>query len=210
MFSASVLTRANTSFPSGWVIWKCTEQDACHGCHTRSALRDSPVHALGRRRVGTESTVVTLVPAFEKCQDEWKSFLDDKEKIIGAWGLAHSWLSPSTIKKAQMRMCAEITHRASQMSCGTGYGMALDLVGQACRVLLGLLPKGAAVDIGRGGLSWLRSPKQELRDDNIDIVSQRQDRGSLHEGLDPWGPLSGPQSHFLNVKATYLSGTVMG
>lgn len=36
-------------------------------------------------------------------QENWKYFLDDKEKIIGAWGLACS----SFIKEAQMRMCAE-------------------------------------------------------------------------------------------------------
>lgn len=122
---------------------------------------------------------------------------------LGAWHTVGCHQAPS-----KKRRCVCVLRLLT--GHGTGYGMALDLVGQACRVLLGLLPKGAAVDIGRGGLSRLRSPKQELRDDNIDIVSQRQDRGSLHEGLDPWGPLSGPQSHFLNVKATYLSGTVMG
>lgn len=116
------------------------------------------MHALGRGRVGTKSTVATLVPGFEKCQEEWKYFLDDKEKIIGAWGLACSRLSPNIIKEAQICMCAETDSTGiPDVLCGTGYGAVLELVHQACRVLLGLLPKGSrSRHLDRGGLNRLR------------------------------------------------------
>lgn len=156
------------------------------------------MHALGRGRVGTKSTVATLVPGFEKCQEEWKYFLDDKEKIIGAWGLAHSRLSPNIIKEAQICMCAETDSTGiPDVLCGTGYGAVLELLeyaGVGASGLQGSIGTTAKREqkwtFGRGGLNRLRSPKQEVHDD--DAVSQRYNRGPLYWGQTPWGPLSGP------------------